>query len=41
MLDEKVSLLDIETENRTKMYIGKISFKREYLNLNPVLHTLS
>lgn len=41
MLDEKVSLLDLKTVNRNKMYVGQISFKREYLNLSTILYTLN
>lgn len=41
MLDEKVSLLHLKTVNRNKMYVGKISFKRDYINVSTILHTLN
>lgn len=41
MLDEKVSLLHLKTINRNKMYVGKISFTRDYINVSTMLHTLN
>lgn len=41
MLDEKVSLFSLKHKVGIKLFVEKIPFKREYLNLNTVSYTLN